>query len=82
MIKCEKYMEPIREFYDEDLIKILTGIRRCGKSVILKQILGEIKENSDNTIFLDFENTAFLNAIPDEVALPNYIDNHRKESLC
>ena len=50
MIKREKYMEPIREFYDGDLIKVITGIRRCGKSVILKQIIEEIKERSDNII--------------------------------
>ena len=33
MIKREKYMNPVREFYDGDLIKVITGIRRCGKSV-------------------------------------------------
>ncbi|MBR2255880.1 MAG: ATP-binding protein [Blautia sp.] len=82
MIKREKYIEPIREFYNGDLIKVITGIRRCGKSVILKQILDEIRERSDNIIFLDFEDTAVLNAIPDEMALLNYIDSHRKESLC
>ena len=82
MITREKYMEPIREFYDGDLIKVITGIRRCGKSVILKQILEEIRERSDNIIFLDFEDTAVLNAIPDELSLLNYIDIHRKESLC
>ena len=43
MIKREKYIEPIREFYNGDLIKVITGIRRCGKSVILKQILDEIR---------------------------------------
>lgn len=46
MIKREKYIEPIREFYDSDLIKIITGIRRCGKSVILKEIFEEIKQKS------------------------------------
>ena len=82
MIKREKYMNPIREFYNGDLIKVITGIRRCGKSVILRQILEEIRERSDNIIFLDFEDTAVLNAIPDETALLNYIDRHRKDSLC
>lgn len=82
MIKREKYIEPIREFYNGDLIKVITGIRRCGKSVILTQILEEIRERSDNIIFLNFEDTAVLNAIPDEMALLNYIDSHRKESLC
>ncbi len=81
MIKREKYMKPIRELYDGDLIKVITGIRRCGKSVILKQIMEEIKERSDNIIFLDFEDTAVLNAIPNEMALLSYIDNHRKKSF-
>lgn len=30
----EKYLSKIRPFYDQDLIKVITGIRRCGKSVI------------------------------------------------
>ncbi len=82
MIKREKYMEPIREFYDSDLIKIITGIRRCGKSVILRAIFEEIKTRSDNIIFLDFEDTAVLSAIPNENALLSYIDGHRRDSLC
>ena len=45
MLKREIYLSRIRGFYDSDLIKILVGIRRCGKSVILKQIMDEIKEN-------------------------------------
>lgn len=44
MIQREKYIAPIREFYDSDLIKIITGIRRCGKSVVLSQISEEIKK--------------------------------------
>ena len=50
MIKREHYIENIREFYDSDLIKIITGIRRCGKSVILEQIMEEISAKSDNII--------------------------------
>ena len=34
MIQRKKYMDQIRPFYESDLIKIITGIRRCGKSVI------------------------------------------------
>ena len=50
MLKREKYLSKIRGFYNSDLIKILVGIRRCGKSVILKQIIEEIdnvKQNGD-----------------------------------
>ena len=45
MIKREKYLKNIRPFYDQDLIKVITGIRRCGKSVILTQIMDELKQN-------------------------------------
>ena len=82
MIKREKYIASIREFYDSDLIKIITGIRRCGKSVILRQIMDEVGEKSDNVLFLDFEDTAVLTAIPNESALLDYIAAHRKSSLC
>ena len=37
MIYREHYIKPVRDFYESDLIKIITGIRRCGKSVILEQ---------------------------------------------
>ena len=43
----------IRPFIGKDIIKVLTGIRRSGKSVLLDQIRNEI--NSPNTIFLNFE---------------------------
>ena len=82
MIKRNKYIEPIREFYDADLIKVITGIRRCGKSVILKQIADEVREYSENIIFLDFEDSAVLNEIPTEAALLDYVSNHRNNSLC
>lgn len=53
MIKREQYMSKIRPFYDSDLIKVITGIRRCGKSVILDEIRKEIEIKSNNTIFLN-----------------------------
>ena len=42
MIKREMYLKKIRETYDMDIIKIITEIRRCGKSVLLKQIIEEL----------------------------------------
>lgn len=47
MIKREHYLEQIRGFYDCDLIKIITGIRRSGKSIILNQILEEISSQTE-----------------------------------
>ena len=58
MLKREIYLSRIRGFYDSDLIKILVGIRRCGKSVILNQIADEIKEKGvgeDHIIYINFE---------------------------
>lgn len=59
MLLREKYLSKIRGFYDSNLIKILVGIRRCGKSVILNQIVDELKsqKNIDDShiIFINFE---------------------------
>lgn len=58
MLKREKYLSKIRGFYDSDLVKVLVGIRRCGKSIILKQIMEELKErkiNDDHLIYINFE---------------------------
>ena len=53
MIVRESYLSKFRPFIGKDIIKVLTGVRRGGKSVLLKQIMAEI--NSPNTIFLNFE---------------------------
>lgn len=58
MLKREIYLSRIRGFYDSDLVKILVGIRRCGKSVILKQIMNELKEKNideKHIIYVNFE---------------------------
>ena len=63
MILRDHYIAPIRAFYDSDLIKVITGIRRCGKSVILADIHKEVKECSSNVVSLDFEDAAVLAAV-------------------
>lgn len=58
MLKRDNYLSKIRGFYDSDLIKILVGIRRCGKSVILEQITKEIKDkgvDDEHIININFE---------------------------
>ena len=58
MLKRELYLKRIREFYDSNLIKILVGIRRCGKSVILEQIIEELKTkgiDEKHIIYVNFE---------------------------
>ena len=58
MLKRELYLSQIRGFYDSDLIKILVGIRRCGKSVILEQIMEELRAkgiDDEHIIYVNFE---------------------------
>ena len=58
MIIREKYLSQIRPFYDQDLIKVIMGVRRCGKSVLLLQIIDELKEKGiqeSQIIYINFE---------------------------
>lgn len=83
MIKREKYLEKIRSFYNEkSLIKIIYGIRRSGKSVLLSQIRDEIieKEKVDNNhiIYIDFESLEYSN-IKEALDLDKYIKSLVKD---
>ncbi len=78
MIIREHYINQVRPFYESDLIKIITGIRRCGKSVILSQIMDEIKEKHDNVIFLNFEDKLTTATIRNSSDLINYVKENRK----
>lgn len=82
MIKREHYIKEVREFYKSDLIKIITGIRRCGKSVILKQIMDEIKLESNNVIYLNFENRTTQMVVSSAEAIVNYVRKNKKDGLC
>ena len=63
LIKRTQYLENIRRFYESNLIKVLTGIRRCGKSVLLNQIKEELVIdcgiNNDHIISINFEDVKF-----------------------
>ena len=82
MISREKYIASIREFYNSDLIKIITGIRICGKSVVLEQIKKEISEYTDNIIYLNFEDKRVYNIINNADDLINYVEKNKKPGLC
>ena len=60
MLKRELYLKRIREFYDSNLIKILVGIRRCGKSVILEQIIEELKTKGIDEKYIIYVNFEFI----------------------
>lgn len=82
MIQRENYLSKIRPFYQSDLIKILTGVRRSGKSIILEQIMHEIKKYSSNIIYLDFEDRSITSNLTNWQDVVNYIDENRnKEEL-
>ena len=44
-LKRENYLKMIRPYYEADLIKVITGVRRAGKSVILESIRDELSES-------------------------------------
>ena len=82
MLKREIYLSRIRGFYDSDLVKILVGIRRCGKSVILKQIIDEIKEKGiqeDHILYINFEFVEFED-LKDYKKLNDYIKEKIKDN--
>ncbi len=59
MVVREEYLKRIRPFYESDLIKVLIGIRRSGKSILLKQIEEELLKSGvseEQIIFINFEN--------------------------
>ena len=59
LFKREKYLKKIRPFYHaDDIIKVITGVRRCGKSSLMEMIADEIRHNGtaeDNIIYLDLD---------------------------
>ncbi len=58
MLKREIYLERIRPYYESDIIKVITGVRRSGKSVLLDTIRDELIErgiSSDRFIYLNLE---------------------------
>lgn len=81
MLKRELYLSKIRGFYNSDLIKILVGIRRCGKSVMLSQIIDEIKEKGikdDHIIYINFEFIEY-EELQDYKKLNKYIKDRIKD---
>lgn len=67
----EKYLSRIRPFYDSDIVKVITGIRRSGKSSILKSIIDELEKRklSDRIIYLPLDRRGYKDIVtPDQLA--------------
>lgn len=63
LFKRENYLNKIRPFYDEtEIIKVITGVRRCGKSSLMKTIAEELINKgikNENIIFLDLDSREY-----------------------
>lgn len=82
MISREHYLQQIRPFYDSNLVKIVTGIRRCGKSVIMDQIETELRQSGKKTLMLNFEDRSVSALITTVDELIDYISQYLgKEKL-
>lgn len=61
--KRENYLKKIRGFYDDtETIKVITGVRRCGKSTLMATIMQELLDkgiNKENLIFLDLDSRKY-----------------------
>ena len=63
MIQRERYINNIKPFIGKDIVKVLTGIRRSGKSVMLRLIQGEIqRQGVVETQFISFNFESMENA--------------------
>lgn len=65
LYKREKYLKKIRGFYDAtDIIKVITGVRRCGKSSLMLTIADELMDKGiaeDNIIYIDLDKRGYRN---------------------
>lgn len=60
----EKYLSKLRPFFSSDIIKVITGIRRCGKSFILRGIINELIENGiteSDIIYIPLDRRGYKN---------------------
>ncbi len=67
----EKYLSPLRPFYDSNVVKVITGIRRSGKSSILKSIIAELEDRGlkERIIYLPLDRRGFK-----EIATPKDLE--------
>lgn len=77
----EKYLSKIRPFYDSDIVKVITGIRRSGKSSILKSVIEELGKRglSDRIIYLPLDQRGFKDIVTPEI-LEKRIEEQIKDS--
>ena len=74
----EKYLSKIRPFYDSDIVKVITGIRRSGKTSILKAIISELESRnlSERIIYLPLDKRGYKN-----IVTPKQLENKIEEQI-
>lgn len=74
LLRREKYLSRIRGFYNApDLIKVITGIRRCGKSCLMRTIADELREAGvpdQNLIFINLDERRY-----NRITAPDQLDD-------
>ena len=82
MIERQNYLDKLLKWKDKDVIKVITGMRRCGKSTLLKQfqqILIDQGVNSKNIVFINFEELENIDLL-DYKSLYSYIKKECKNN--
>lgn len=81
LFKRENYLKKIRVFYNStDIIKVISGVRRCGKSSLMLTIAEELVENGipeDNIIYIDLDKRGYR-SIKNADQLDRIIDEKTK----
>ena len=78
MIRRDKSLNELIRFKDKDLIKVVTGIRRCGKSTLFELFIDYLKDNdvdSSHIIKINLEDVRFHDILDDYVKLYNEVMN-------
>lgn len=80
LYRRENYLSKIRGFYhDTGMIKVISGVRRCGKSSLMHTIAEELIENGvskNNIVFIDLEKRGYKN-----IKTPDQLEN-KIDELC
>lgn len=81
MIERNDYLEELKKWKDKDLIKVVTGIRRCGKSTLFELYINYLKQigvKDDHIISLNLESPEYC--FKDYMDLYNYVNDKIKDN--
>ena len=84
MIKRETYLEKLRGYKDKHIIKVITGVRRCGKSTLLEMFREELQAagvNESQIIYINFEDMDFID-LHEAKELHSYIKDKLNDDRC